>query len=663
MSHSATPTSPAPPPQPPSSWRQVPVRGPQGLLHPEGPRQVPDGIDGAGDLGWGEQVLATGGLGVLTPKMLTAACQAGGYQEVCRRVLTRAVTTLMTVGLYLFAGVGYAGVLARMWQVATGVHPVLAGTAMVTAQAFSTARVRVGSGPLASLFTAHAAAVWTRIHAHAHGVATSNATSNDVDAGGGAGDAGVLFGLVTVAVDGTALDAPDTPYPAPAEGLYPQLRLVTLVHTATRACLAAVIEAITTSEQALWDRLVVGGHLKAGMLVLADRNFFSFTRWCAAAKTGAELAWRVKNGARSLPARIIETLPDGSHLVRLHENDQALRRRRVATGDPRAPRAEPVTARLVEFTVISRDEYGATTTSRFRVLTTLTDPAVAPAAQVAAGYARRWAVEVTYKILKSVVRGGPVRLRAQRPDTVVQEVWALLVAFNILIEHAAAVADDLGIEVAQVSVVAVLRALRDHLAAGVRALWAGAQPGSAAGGDCRRTGGGGCQGQDRLTGLTDRPAPGRHPQGHPQHHHRGNGAATSTNTLNDHRTLWQCVKDAVSFDNCWPEHGGLSLTRGRPPSPCLPPCTSGPYRRRRDRGHRPHRPRHPRCRRHLPAAAFPIARGRARPGEGSGRARDRRGRGVRGAPRSSPAGGMPRECPRRGGGSLARQLRPRAAHR
>src|SRR4029450_7180039 len=60
---------------------------------------------------------------------------------------------------------------------------------------------------------------------------------------------------------------------------------------------------------------------------------FSMARWVAAAGTGAQLAWRVKNGARSLPAKRVAVLSDGSTLVRLRESDGMLSRRRAAEGD------------------------------------------------------------------------------------------------------------------------------------------------------------------------------------------------------------------------------------------------------------------------------------------------------------------------------------------
>ena len=46
------------------------------------------------------------------------------------------------------------------------------------------------------------------------------------------------------------------------------------------------------------------------MLNLADRGFFSMDRWLRFSAGGADLAWRVKNGARSVPFRTVRALPD-----------------------------------------------------------------------------------------------------------------------------------------------------------------------------------------------------------------------------------------------------------------------------------------------------------------------------------------------------------------
>ena len=231
----------------------------------------------------------------------------------------------------------------------------------------------------------------------------------------------------------------------------------------TRRVLAAQLDSCQVSEQVLFDRLVTG--LEPGTINLADRNFFSMHRWRVAAATGAHLAWRVKNGHQSLPAKILETGPDGSELVRLRESGAMLTRRRKTSADPKAARLQDIIARLVEFTVTLTDRAGKTSTSKFRVLTTLLDCDAYPAQQIAALYAERWQAELVYKSIKSTLRGGDRRLRGHTPDLAEQEIWALLTVYNALVDHAVTAAIDLGIDPDEISFTAVLHATRDHLIA------------------------------------------------------------------------------------------------------------------------------------------------------------------------------------------------------
>jgi hypothetical protein len=142
-----------------------------------------------------------------------------------------------------------------------------------------------------------------------------------------------------------------------------------------------------------------------------------------------------------------------------------LARRRKASGDPKAARLPDILARLVEFTVTVTDRAGTTTTSRFRILTTLLDHHAYPAEQIARVYAERWQVELVYKSIKSTLRGGARRLRGQSPDLAEQEIWGLLSVYNALVDQAAAAAVDLDIDPDEISFTAVLRAARDHLIA------------------------------------------------------------------------------------------------------------------------------------------------------------------------------------------------------
>lgn len=405
----------------------------------------------------GAAVVGAAPLGVVaTPAAVRAALQAAGHVDARRAPLTGAVTTVLVLGLCLFVGEGCPSVLARLWPFLTWFNPMIVMSGPVTAQAVSEARARLSPEVLRAVFEAGA--------------------RRGLDLGTRGPR---VFGLVVTAVDGTVFDlAADDRiakrFATPSGGRFPQARLVTLVVCGTRRVLAAVLDSCAVSEQALWDRLAA--QLRPGTLNLADRNFFSMARWRTASATGAHLAWRVKNGLHSLPATLLRILPDGSVLVRLRESDGMLAARRARTGDPKAPRLPEITARLVEFWVISTDQAGRSSRSRFRVLTTLLDHVACPAAEVAACYARRWQVELTYKTIKSTLRGPGRRPRGQTPDLVEQELWGLLAVYNALVDQAVAAAIDLGIDPDEISFTVVLRATRDHLTAHTPCAGCGHQP-------------------------------------------------------------------------------------------------------------------------------------------------------------------------------------------
>jgi hypothetical protein len=303
-------------------------------------------------------------------------------------MLTGEATVHVVLGLCLFSGEGYDSVLERVMPLLGGAAAV--GGAVPTGAALSRARTRVGEDPVRQLFEADAAA------------------------GPAPGCGSAAFGLELTAFDGTTVELPAEAelieeFGCPTGGTRPPARIVTLVSCGDRRVRAAAIGAYRTSEQELTDGL--DAHLAPGTLNLADRNFFGMDRWLRFAATGAQLAWRVKNGASSLPARVIERLSDGSYLVRLRESDTMRARRRKDGGDPHAGRLPDTVARLVEFDVAVTDMRGRRRISRIRLLTTLLDHQAYPARELARAYAERWQVEITYLRIKKTLRGAGTVLR------------------------------------------------------------------------------------------------------------------------------------------------------------------------------------------------------------------------------------------------------------
>jgi hypothetical protein len=186
--------------------------------------------------------------------------------------------------------------------------------------------------------------------------------------------------------------------------------------------------------------------LRAGMLLLADRNFGSgpLARKIAAAEADFLIRVRTGNSAPKLP--VLRRLPDGSWLS--------------AFG------GVPVRVIDAAWTVTTG---AGRFTSDCRLITTLTDPARYPACDLAVLYHERWEAETAHLELKSTILGGRV-LRARTPDGVEQEAWALLVAYQALRTAIADAASTVpGADPDRASFTIALNTARDQvtLAAGV----------------------------------------------------------------------------------------------------------------------------------------------------------------------------------------------------
>ena len=256
-----------------------------------------------------------------------------------------------------------------------------------------------------------------------------------------------------MAIDGFELDVPDTPanaaafgYPAGARGhpAFPKVRVVTIGECGSHAKVTAQMGPVGgkgSSEQALARRLF--GRLEEDWLLIADRGFYNWPDWQAAAATGAALLWRVKSDLR-LP--VLELLPDGSYtsiLVRPAVHDKARNKLIAAAraGEHLDP-GQAVRVRVIEYEIPGRDGDGSG--ELIALITTITDPAAASAQELAQACCQRWEEETGNDQLKTCLRGPGSVLRSKSPDMVRQEIYGYLLthyAITALICRAATEAD------------------------------------------------------------------------------------------------------------------------------------------------------------------------------------------------------------------------------
>ncbi len=296
------------------------------------------------------------------------------------------------------------------------------------------ARARLGSAPVRALFEKVAAPIGTE----------------DM--------AGVwLAGRRMVAIDGTCLDVADTPVnqeffgrPASSKGeqaAFPQARVVALAECGTHAIFAAEVGPYRQGEATLTPPLLE--HIGPGMVLLADRGFFSYALWRQAAATGADLLWRIRTDASGPKPAHVADLPDGSWLADLRRATPAAERNR-----------EAMRVRVIDYTIDDGHPQG----NPYRLFTTVLDPGQATAADLAAAYVQRWEIESAFDELKTHQRGPRTVLRSKSPDLVLQEIWGHLCCHYAIRSLMTAVARHGGHDPDRVSFVAALRIIRQTVA-------------------------------------------------------------------------------------------------------------------------------------------------------------------------------------------------------
>jgi hypothetical protein len=220
-----------------------------------------------------------------------------------------------------------------------------------------------------------------------------------------------------VTLDGSTLDVADEreneqtfgrPGASRGASAYPQMRFVSLVENGTHVLFGTRMADYATGEVTLAQEVISA--LRPGMLCLADRNFFGFALWNRARASAADLLWRVK---KNLRLRAETLLPDGSYLSRIYGSERDWRHR-----------SNGVVVRVIDY----RLEGIADAEPIYRLVTTILDPAEAPAGELAALYHERWEIETALDELKTHLRGAKIVLRSKTPDLVRQEFYGLLLA-------------------------------------------------------------------------------------------------------------------------------------------------------------------------------------------------------------------------------------------
>ena len=348
----------------------------------------------------------------IDPQWIATALASTGKASVRKRKLPAEQVVWLVIALALYRHQSMAQVVADLDLVLPDeVNPYIANSALTQA------RQKLGHEPLEQLF-AMCASGWDDRHQHGHS----------------------WRGLACYAIDGSTLRTPDTQdnrehfgsqeYASGVLSSYPQLRLLTLTSLSSHLLRAATFGEYNKNEMRYAKELL--DSIPAHSLTVLDKGFVSAAllldiqsevqrHWLTAAKSNTK--W----------TRLDEHPTD--YLVQMSVSPQARK------ASPELPQYWK--ARAIE-TVSKQGK-------RRILLTSLMDKKAWPAKEIAQQYDRRWHVELSYRELKQEMLGSERTLRSGHPQTIEQEVWGALLAYNLVRLEMAEVAKESGAQATDMS--------------------------------------------------------------------------------------------------------------------------------------------------------------------------------------------------------------------
>jgi hypothetical protein len=352
------------------------------------------------------------------------ALRATGTATVRRRRLPAEQVVWLVIGMALFRNRSIHDVVSKLDLVLPGGEsPTMAPSAVADA------RSRLGADPVEWLFT-RCAHEWAHPSARQH----------------------QWRGLALYGVDGSTLRVPDSDENRHVFGGssgergdsgYPLVRMAALM--ALRSHLLAAVAFGPYGESELSYAAALWQSVPNNSLTILDRNYLAAPVLVPLHREGSNRHWLTRAKSRTV-WHVIERLGPGDDLVELETSPASLQ------NDPTLPRR--YRARAIRY---QRKGFEPQT-----LLTSLVDRDAYPAEEIVALYHERWEIELGYDEIKTEMLDREEAIRSRTPDGVRQELWGILIAYNLIRLEMERVAAAAKVEPTRISFVNAMRLICDE---------------------------------------------------------------------------------------------------------------------------------------------------------------------------------------------------------
>jgi hypothetical protein len=351
------------------------------------------------------------------------ALEATGTATLRRRRLPVEQVIWLVLGIALFRDRRIEQVVDSLDLALPSPHGVVAKSAI------SAARARLGDEPMKWLFE-RSARKW------AHESAARDRWR----------------GLALYGIDGTGVLLPDSEenrrefgvWTGRGEGSNPLVRLVVLVALRSHLLAAASFASYRDTSE-LHHATAVVDHVPPQSLTILDALYMGAAFLLGIEKRGDGRHWMTP-AKKNTRMRVLTQYSATDALVEMDVSDEARQK------DPSLPRTWRARA------ITCHRKTGSTRT----LLTSLLDPVAYPEEELRSLYHERWEVELAYDELKTELLEREITLRSKLPGGVRQELWGILLGFNLVRLEMERIAAEAKVAPRRISFTTALQLIRDE---------------------------------------------------------------------------------------------------------------------------------------------------------------------------------------------------------